>query len=305
MKKYLFSLGLMAMLAAPNVSADFISGDMTLRDAIYLYGQGLDAKGSKVLVGHNCDVFQLVLDVTTGFTDLGMAQGNNATELNASYFAYPDRIYDYADMFAYSLYANKSEKAFVFGDKNNSQSSTQIGTATVFGYCYSTKADAYVYFEEDDKCTLKYSDGSTSSISNCTPSSTTPPAVDLSSLAGNDSSVLADYTVSGPGCAGQGITTGSYTDFAQASGSVNGSQLTLNLWGGGSYYTFILNYQSGDATSGFNLSGTFQEVTSGSSGTATALSIRNKLPPSSYPSANYNGFLTATVSNCTIAASIN
>ena len=170
MKKCLFGIGLSAMLATTNVSADFISGDMTLRDAIYLYNQDIDARASKVLGGHNCDVFQLVLDATSGFTDLAMFQGNNDTELAASALVYPDRIYDNAAMFSYALYQNKSDKFFRFGDKNNPTSSAEVGEGTIFGYCYSTKPDAYVYFYEEDKCTVKYSDGYVGTIPNCVPS---------------------------------------------------------------------------------------------------------------------------------------
>ena len=164
MKKYSFGLGLLAMLGAPHVWADFISGDMQLRDAIYLYGQDLNAKGSKVLVGENCDVFQLVLDVESGYTDLAMSQSTSVNNALATQAAYPDRIYDSASMFAYALYQNVTVKTFNFRDKNNPSASTNTGTATVFGYCYSTKPDAYVYFYEGDKCTVKYSDGSTSGV---------------------------------------------------------------------------------------------------------------------------------------------
>lgn len=170
MKKSLFGIGLSAMLATANVSADFISGDMTLRDAIYLYDQDIDARGSKLLGGYNCDVFQLVLDVTSGFTDLTMFQGNNQTELAASTLVYPDRIYDNAAMFSYALYKNKSDKFFRLGDKTQSTFSyQQIGTGTIFGYCYSTKPDAYVYFHEEDNCTVEYSDGYVAALPNCTP----------------------------------------------------------------------------------------------------------------------------------------
>lgn len=169
MKKGLFGIGLSAMLVTTNVSADFISGDMTLRDAIYLYDQDIDARGSKLLAGYNCDVFQLVLDVTSGFTDLKMLQANQ-TELSASTLVYPDRIYENAAMFSYALYQNKSGKFFQFGDKTQSASAyQQIGTGTIFGYCYSTKPDAFVYFYEEDKCTVKYSDGYVDALSNCTP----------------------------------------------------------------------------------------------------------------------------------------
>ncbi|MDP2112054.1 MAG: hypothetical protein Q8N48_09595 [Thiobacillus sp.] len=170
MKKCFLGIGLSAMLATANVSADFISGDMTLRDAIYLYDQDVDARGSKVLAGRNCDVFQLVLDVTSGYTDLIMYQGNNQTEVSASTLVYPDRIYNNAAMFSYALYQNKSDKFFRFDDKTQPVSSyQQIGTGTIFGYCYSTKPDAFVYFYEEDKCTVKYSDGYVAALPNCTP----------------------------------------------------------------------------------------------------------------------------------------
>ena len=111
MKKTLFGVGLSAMLATTNVSADFISGDMQLRDAMYIYGQSVDVRGSKLLAGYNCDVFQLVMDVTSGYVDLTMFQGNTTNEVNASALDYPDRIYDSAAMFSYALYLNKTTKA--------------------------------------------------------------------------------------------------------------------------------------------------------------------------------------------------
>jgi hypothetical protein len=169
MKKYLLGIGLSAMMAVSNVSADYISGDMTLRDAIYLYDQSIDAWGNKELNGYNCDVFQLVLDVTSGYTDLVMFQGDTDTEAIGSAFEYPDRIFNYADMFSYALYKDKVHKVFMFDDNINYNSKAQIGTATIFGYCYSTKPGAYVYFLEFDKCTKKYSDGHIEAIPNCTP----------------------------------------------------------------------------------------------------------------------------------------
>jgi len=170
MKKYLVGIGMSAMLATTSASADFVSGDMTLRDAIYLYDQGVDARGSKVLGANNCDVFQLVLDVTSGYTDLIMFNGENENGQNVSAFEYPDRIYDSAAMFAYALYTYKPWKAFKFYDKDNPLSSTQIGKGTIFGYCFSTKPDARIYFREDDECTFTYSDGSTQPIPYCVPS---------------------------------------------------------------------------------------------------------------------------------------
>jgi len=144
-----------------------LEGSMTLRDAIYLYGQPLNAKGDKILAGENCDVFQLVLDVTAGYTDLAMAQAASIDTAVATRFAYPDRIRDAAAMFSYALYANQPLKAFVFGDRNNASSPAQTGTATVFGYCYSTRPDARVYLREKDSCTDRYSNGQTRSIAGC------------------------------------------------------------------------------------------------------------------------------------------
>jgi hypothetical protein len=140
---------------------------MTLRDAIYLYGQPLNAKGDKILAGENCDVLQLVLDVTAGYTDLAMAQAATLDNAITTRFAYPDRIWDSAAMFAYTLYANQPLKAFVFSDRNNPASSAQTGTATAFGYCYSTHPNARLYLREKDKCTDTYSNGQTRSISGC------------------------------------------------------------------------------------------------------------------------------------------
>lgn len=254
MKKYLLGIGLSAMLATTNVSADFISGDMTLRDAIYLYGQGVDARSSKVLGGYNCDVFQLVLDVTSGFTDLAMFQGNNDAELSASTLVYPDRIYDSAAMFSYALYRNKAWKMFQFGDKNNPLSSAQVGAGTVFGYCYSTKPDAYVYFYEEDKCTVKFSDGSTQPIPSCVPSSSSSPVLNnMSDLVGSYTQ-NATYSAPGSKCASVGAVNGSYAVTYNV--TVSGNQLTLVGYNSNGSCHYTLNKLSGDSVSGYNLNGT-------------------------------------------------
>lgn len=142
-------------------------GSLSLRDAIYLYGQPLNGQGDKILAGENCDVFQLVLDVDAGHTDLAMAQSSTLNNAIATKLAYPDRILDSAAMFSYALYTNQLAKAFVFNDQKNPASSAQTGTATAFGYCYSTKPNARVYFREKDKCTDTYSNGQTSAIPEC------------------------------------------------------------------------------------------------------------------------------------------
>lgn len=142
-------------------------GDLILRDAIYLYGQAVNGKGDKILAGEQCDVFQLILDVTAGYTDLAMGQSSTLNSALAAKVAYPDRILDAAAMFAYALYDNQAVKAFVFHDQTNPASSAHIGTATAFGYCYSTNPAARVYLREVDTCTDKNSAGQISAIPGC------------------------------------------------------------------------------------------------------------------------------------------
>jgi uncharacterized delta-60 repeat protein len=142
--------------------------NQTLRDAIYLYGQPLNARGDKMLVGEHCDVFQMVLDVTSGHTDLAMTQSDR---LDAYAAPYADRILDNAAMFSYALYDPEPVKAFTFNDKSLTGSSVRTGTATVFGYCYSADPSARVYFREKDRCMDRFPDGSTLAISDsiCVP----------------------------------------------------------------------------------------------------------------------------------------
>ena len=96
-----------------------------------------------------------------------MAESSTLNNAIATQVAYPDRIQDSAAMFSYALYANELVKAFVFNDKNNPASSTLTGTATSFGYCYSTNPNARVYIREKDTCTDTYSNGQTSAIPGC------------------------------------------------------------------------------------------------------------------------------------------
>lgn len=140
---------------------------LTLRDAIYLYGQPLNGKGDKILAGENCDVFQMILNVNAGYTDLAMSQSSTLDNAISSQAPYPDRIFNTAGMFSYALYENQMVKTFVFNDKTAPNSSSQTGTATVFGYCYSTNPNARAYIREKDKCTDKYSNGLTSIIAGC------------------------------------------------------------------------------------------------------------------------------------------
>lgn len=136
---------------------------MLLRDAIYLYDQPLNARGDKVLAGVDCDVFQLVLDVKAGRTDLAMGQAASLAAGLASAKPYPDRIVSSAAMFAYSLYGIQQVKSFTFNDQTNLDSADTTGSATVFGYCFSRSPQARVYLHEKDLCQNTYSDGRTTS----------------------------------------------------------------------------------------------------------------------------------------------
>jgi hypothetical protein len=169
MKKYLVGIGLLTMLAATNVSADSISGDLQLRDAIYLYNQEFRANALKSIVGQDCDVFQLVLDVESGYADIAYAQSSSLSNALSSQTIYKDRIFDWQAMFAYALYQGQATKTFSFGDRNYTGTGFKTGQGTVFGYCYSTKPGARVYINERDLCTNKFSDGHTEAMASCTP----------------------------------------------------------------------------------------------------------------------------------------
>lgn len=125
---------------------------MTLRDAIYLYDKNINSYNRTELVGNNCDVFELVLDVESGYSDISMNEGSGYTQ-------YPDRIRDYHKMFAYTLYKNSEWKSFVLNDKDEVQPDKNIASATAFAYCFSTNPDAYVLVWDQKSNTCTHSDG--------------------------------------------------------------------------------------------------------------------------------------------------
>lgn len=132
-------------------------GPMLLRDAIYLYNLPIRAGYTHELNGANCDVFQLVLDVESGYTDMAY--------LEDQIRLYPDRIYDYHAMFAYALYSWSAQKLFVLGDEQLYRApgvnpDMIVGTATAFGYCFSTNPAAYV-LHCDEKAGLCYTSSGT------------------------------------------------------------------------------------------------------------------------------------------------
>lgn len=159
----------LAFIYSASASADFISGDMQLRDAIYLYNQDIRANSQKYLVGENCDVLQLVLDVESGHSDIGFAESTAVSTALSNKTAYNDRIFGWQAMFAYALYQDEPVKIFTLGDRDYPGGNMKTGNGTVFGYCYSTKVNARVYFQEKDLCTNKFPDGHTEALPSCTP----------------------------------------------------------------------------------------------------------------------------------------
>jgi hypothetical protein len=137
------------MNSAQSVVATFIlSSEMTLRDAIYLYNKPIYSNAVKAIMGYHCDAFQMLLDVGTGFTDIAIYE----TTLTP----YPDRIFAEHQMFSYALYSQEEIKAFGLWDNSEWVPDSQVGSATFFGYCYSSKPDAFVlmYDGANETCTL-------------------------------------------------------------------------------------------------------------------------------------------------------
>jgi uncharacterized delta-60 repeat protein len=128
-----------------------------LVDAIYMYQMPLYGQSEKRLTGHNCDILELILDVSSGYTDVALvpsvAQGSMTN--------YVDRIYDTDAMFTYTLYSNASGKQFILRNNKNPSSDAQIGMGTFFGYCYSTQSNAHVDVYDKKTGITYFSDGTT------------------------------------------------------------------------------------------------------------------------------------------------
>jgi len=122
----------------------------------------------------------------------------------------------------------------------------------------------------------------------------TPPPVDLSDLDGSGNQLIT-YSASGTGCKALGVTAGSYSDFLNYNVTSNGATVEINIFDGTGYFSFTLDYQSGDNTSGYKLSGTFTEFSKGLSGSATGMSVKKKY-------GSMEGFLSGSLGNgCTAA----
>jgi hypothetical protein len=140
-------------MSEPKVTQAFQgTGPLLLRDAIYLYNLPIYAGYLQALYSFGCDVFELVLDVENGYTDLLIAEG--LLDGPGYVFEYPDRIYDNAAMFAYALYSGYVDKTFALADvylygAPGVNPTSIVGSATAFGYCFSTDPTAaIVYWDE-------------------------------------------------------------------------------------------------------------------------------------------------------------
>lgn len=137
------------------VDAAPLASTMTLRDAIYFYNRPINSKAATLLVGENCDVFEIVLDVESGYTDLHMDEWSGGDD--SSSLAYPNRIYSEAAMFAYTLYTSHKNKSFTLGNNHHAGAEERIGAATFFGYCFSTSENAKVFLYDESANTCHYS----------------------------------------------------------------------------------------------------------------------------------------------------
>lgn len=156
------TLTLSALLALLGLNAG--ATDVTLRTALYRYNQPIYANSTVELRGTSCDILQLVLDVTSGYADLKI--------LNGGTVRYPDRVLAAHDVFAYSLYSSSHEKGFNFHSYDpdlpaESNPDTQVGTATIFGYCFTSAAypagDIDIHLDDTKNRVRYFADGSSES----------------------------------------------------------------------------------------------------------------------------------------------
>jgi hypothetical protein len=155
MQKHVFFL-IAALMACSGCPAQ--AQTLTLSDAVYFYTYPIKSTGAaKKLISHNCDIFELALKVQSGYTDLIMTEGSS--NLN-----YPDRINTGTTMFAYTLYSQQADKRFTLVG-NSVGPVQQVGTVTVFGYCFSNKTDTWVMLYDEADKTCRHSNGTV--ISNC------------------------------------------------------------------------------------------------------------------------------------------
>lgn len=125
------------------------TGEMLLRDAMYLYNTPIYSGYLKSIFGIECDILQLVLDVESGKTDISMYTAATSQELDSgsgTQTDYPDTILQAHYMFSYALYGSTYSKAFGLAEKAFDKGSTVIGNATAFVYCFSDDPSAHLLY---------------------------------------------------------------------------------------------------------------------------------------------------------------
>lgn len=132
-------------ISALPVHADFVdftngkidsTAGMSLRTAHYWYNSNLD---QLVLQGRDCQLLNLVLNVTSGEVQIQLGEESNgdATKISKTLLNYPDKISASTPLFVYSLY---SEVPFTpYTNTWNWKTFKLVGkaTGTAFAYCYS------------------------------------------------------------------------------------------------------------------------------------------------------------------------
>ncbi len=145
---------LSAPASAPDLRHPHATGNVVLRDAIYLYNRPVHSGYLKSVFGLGCDILQLVLDLESGETNISFYSAETSADMasgNATITDYPDTIRQAAYMFSYALYGSAYGKGFAFAEDSFDRGSTVIGNMTAFVYCFSS----------DPSASLVYSDGLT------------------------------------------------------------------------------------------------------------------------------------------------
>ncbi|MBK6322643.1 hypothetical protein [Candidatus Aalborgicola defluviihabitans] len=161
MSKMANGLVAVALMAATVAQADYVSGYLGQRDAMYMYGMNVTQRVSKEFWGINCDVFQVVFKMDTGSTDFRYVQTNSSAVANtlSARTWFPDTIFSYQSPFAYNLSNTATYKVYGF-ESGVYNGNASIGRGTFFAYCFSTNPNAYVFLWDGESCRIKYSNGS-------------------------------------------------------------------------------------------------------------------------------------------------
>jgi hypothetical protein len=144
MKLAQISIAAALCISALPVHADFVdftngkidsTAGMSLRTAHYWYNSNLD---QLVLQGRDCQLLNLVLNVTSGEVQIQLGEVSNgeSTKTSETLLSYPDKISASTPLFVYSLYSTVPD---YWTNTWNWKTFKLVGkaTGTAFAYCYS------------------------------------------------------------------------------------------------------------------------------------------------------------------------